>query len=78
MSEEFNPYHEFENNPYIIGAFTKKGGHCGHFSGGFLPYQWFPVMKLEFLDFLEQKSKQNGISKEIEDLQTFKEKFVEK
>ncbi len=57
MSEEFNPYHEFENNPNIIGAFTKKGGHCGHFSGGLLPYQWFPVLKLEFLDFLEEKSK---------------------
>ena len=38
MSEEFNPYNEFENNPLIIGAFTKKGGHCAHISGSFWPY----------------------------------------
>lgn len=32
------PYKEFENNDHIIAGFTKRGGHCGHFTGGFRPY----------------------------------------
>ena len=76
MSEKLNPYHEFENNPHILGAFTKKGGHCAHFSGNFLPYQWFPVMKLEFLNFLEEQSKNNTSS--TDNLQVFNEKLLEK
>ncbi len=53
----FNPYKEFENNEHIIGVITSRGGHCGHLSGGLLPKQWFPAPMLEFLDYLESKSR---------------------
>ena len=33
------PFKEFENSENVIAAFTTKGGHCGHYTGGFLrPY----------------------------------------
>lgn len=49
------PFKEFEGNPNVIGAFTKRGGHCGHISGGLMPYQWFPQPILEFLNFMEKE-----------------------
>ena len=48
------PYKELENNDYVISGFTKRGGHCGHFTGGFRPYQWFPQVYIEFLEHLEK------------------------
>jgi len=33
-----NPIKEFEGaSDHIILAFTKRGGHCGHFTGGLVP-----------------------------------------
>ena len=49
------PYKELENNDFIVSAFTKRGGHCGHFTGGFRPYQWFTAPYMDFLEFLEAR-----------------------
>lgn len=49
------PYKELENNDYIVSAFTNRGGHCGHFTGGFRPYQWFTCLYIDFLEFLEAR-----------------------
>ena len=37
INHELNPYKEFENNENIIGCFTTRGGHCGHFTGRIIP-----------------------------------------
>lgn len=55
INENLYPFKEFEANPNILGGFTKRGGHCGHFSGGLKPYQWFPQPLVEFFDFIEKK-----------------------
>lgn len=35
---KLNPFKEFEGaSDYILLAFTKRGGHCGHFTGGIVP-----------------------------------------
>jgi len=60
INPEFNPYKEFENNDNIIGCFTRRGGHCGHFTGGIIPRQWFPSPMLEFLDYLESRSREDS------------------
>ena len=51
------PYKEFENNDNILVAMTNRGGHCGHLTGNVRPYQWHPKFFMEFLDFVETKSK---------------------
>jgi len=35
---DFYPFKEFENNENVIAGFTKRGGHCGSFTGGLKPY----------------------------------------
>ena len=57
INPELYPYKEFENNDYVMAAFTLRGGHCGHFMGGLKPRQWFPLIYLEFLDHLERTSR---------------------
>jgi predicted alpha/beta-fold hydrolase len=53
---KLNPIKEFEGaSDHILLAFTKRGGHCGHFTGGLIPQQWHPNLFLEFLEFLESK-----------------------
>lgn len=35
---KLNPIKEFEGaSDHILLAFTKRGGHCGHFTGGLIP-----------------------------------------
>ena len=58
INHEFNPYKEFENNENIIGCFTTKGGHCGHFTGRIIPRQWFAEPMIEFLEYLESRPKE--------------------
>jgi predicted alpha/beta-fold hydrolase len=53
------PYKEMENNENIFMATTKRGGHCTHFTGKLRPSQWFPKPFLEFMEFIESKSKTN-------------------
>lgn len=38
ICEETYPFKELESaNPKVIAAFTKRGGHASHFTGGFRP-----------------------------------------
>jgi predicted alpha/beta-fold hydrolase len=53
INPELYPYEEFKANPNILGGFTRRGGHCGHFTGTLIPKQWFPNVYLHFLDFIE-------------------------
>lgn len=56
INKELYPFKEFENNDLVITAMTEKGGHCSHFTGSFIrPYQWFPALYMEFLEFLENR-----------------------
>lgn len=49
-------FKEFEvASDYVILAMTKRGGHCGYFTGGLMPKQWHPTLFLEFYQFLESK-----------------------
>ena len=57
INESLYPYKEFENNDFIVAGFTKRGGHCGHFTGGLRPFQWFPIPYMEFLDHIESKTR---------------------
>ena len=36
------PFKEFESNEHVIAGFTQRGGHCGSFTGGLKPVQWYP------------------------------------
>jgi predicted alpha/beta-fold hydrolase len=54
INPELYPYKELESNPHIIAGFTKRGGHCGHFTGGIIPKQWFTEVYWRFLDFIEK------------------------
>lgn len=49
---------EFTENLNILGGFTRRGGHCGHFTGALIPKQWFTGVYCHFLDFIENKTKQ--------------------
>jgi predicted alpha/beta-fold hydrolase len=51
------PFKELETSEHVIAGFTTKGGHCGHFTGGWLPTQWFANPLLQFLDHLEAKAR---------------------
>lgn len=53
------PFKEFENNENVIAGFTERGGHCGAFTGGIRPIQWFPTPFIEFLEFMELRSIKN-------------------
>ena len=58
INQEFNPYKEFESNENIIGCFTTRGGHCGHFTGRIIPRQWFAEPMIEFLEYLESRPRE--------------------
>jgi predicted alpha/beta-fold hydrolase len=58
INQEFNPYKEFESNENIIGCFTTRGGHCGHFTGRIIPSQWFAEPMIEFLEYLESRPRE--------------------
>lgn len=51
------PFKEFTKNENILAAFTQRGGHCGSFTGGLKPVQWFPQPLIEFLEFIELRSR---------------------
>eukprot|EP00347_Sterkiella_histriomuscorum_P006268 403353420 len=59
------PMKEFTKNEYVIAGFTQKGGHCGSFTGGLKPVQWFPTPLLEFLEYIQVSEKKEKSTKAI-------------
>ena len=62
INPELYPFKEFTKNENVIAGFTQRGGHCGSFTGGLKPVQWFPIPLLEFLEFLQVKTMKKNMT----------------
>ena len=50
--EECIPYDEIKNNPNIVLAVTRTGGHVGWYTGIRNPQRWYPIPVCEVLNFI--------------------------